>query len=297
MSASSLRGVVAASISPVTSDLRIDVTRLGAHVKRLLDQGCSHVSTFGTTGEGASFSSRDKLGALSALKAAGADMARQIPAAMTPVLADAVEMTNGAAALGCRAVLVLPPFYYSTSEAGIAAWYDALIAATGGEDGIGILLYNIPQLSGRTFTPGLVAAILAAHPRRIVGIKDSTGDLDSGLGFVKAFPQLAIFTGDDRVLPHLVKAGGAGMIGGLPNLFAPDLVALYADPDRADILRAQTTRILAVDQGGSLVALKAALAHYLGDEDYARPLPPLTALTGAGRKTLVAAFDETGYQP
>src|SRR6218665_2546551 len=100
---------------------------------------------------------------------------------------------------------------------------------------------------------------------------------------VKTFPGLAVFTGDDRVLPTLVKAGGAGMIGGMPNVFARDLKALYDNPDNAEILAKQSERIQAVDRHGSLVGLKAALAHYTGDENLARAVPPLLALSPTDR--------------
>ena len=86
-----------------------------------------------------------------------------------------------------------------------------------------------------------------------------------------------------------------GMIGGMPNVFARDLKALYDMPDNAALLDKQTQRILAVDAGGSLVALKAALAEILGDENYARPLPPLMPLIGEGRAKLMASFAQSGF--
>lgn len=296
MSEPALKGVIAASITPVTADLRIDAPRLAAHAERLLEQGCSFVSTFGTTGEGASFSTAEKIAALETLKAAGADMSRQVPGIMTPVLDEAARMLTAVEDLGCRAALVLPPFYYGASDAGIAAFYDALLARAEGQ--IDIVLYNIPQLSRVRFTPSLVQTILDRHGSRIVGIKDSTGDVDNGVILARTFPQLAVFTGDDRVMPTLVTNGGAGMIGGLPNLFARDLKALYDDPTSpagAERLARQAVRIEAVDAYGSLVALKAALAHYTGDEEFARTMPPLVALTPDERTRLVALFDETGF--
>ncbi|SFZ83746.1 4-hydroxy-tetrahydrodipicolinate synthase [Devosia enhydra] len=296
MAAADLRGVIAASITPVTPELGVDVPRLAAHAARLLNDGCSFVSTFGTTGEGASFSTREKLAALGALKAAGADMSRQIPGVMTPTLDDAAEMVTGIAALGCRAALVLPPFYYGTSEAGIADWFDALVARTEGTTRIDLLLYNIPKLSRVRFTPELVRAILSRHGSRIVGIKDSTGDIENGVMLARSFPELSVFTGDDRVLPTLLANGGAGMIGGMPNVFARDLRSLYDAPGRTDLLDKQALRIEAVDSNGSLVALKAALAHYLGDENYARALPPLRALEAAERAGLIARFAESGFE-
>jgi len=291
---SKLGGVICASITPITQALDVDVPRFKTHIDGLLADGCSFVSTFGTTGEGASFSTAEKLAALRALKDAGADMSRQVPAAMTPTLDDAARTVVGVAELGCRAVLVLPPFYYGAPEAGIADWFDALIARTSGTT-IDLLLYNIPQLSRVRFTPALVQSILAKHGDRVVGIKDSTGDVQNGVMLAKTFPQLAIFTGDDRVLPTLLANGGAGMIGGMPNVFARDLRALFDDRTRTDLLDKQTQRIVAVDTHASLVARKGALAQYRGDEGYARPLPPLRALDADGRAKLVASFAQSGF--
>ena len=295
MATADLKGVITASITPFADDLSVDVKRLAAHSANLLAAGCSFVSTFGTTGEGASLSTREKVAALNALKSAGADMSRQVPGVMTPTLDDAAEMVVGIANAGCRAALVLPPYYYGTSEAGIAGWYDALIERTKSATNIDLLLYNITQLSRIRFTADLVKSIIARHGSRIVGIKDSTGDVDNGVMLAKTFPQLSVFTGDDRVVPTLLANGGAGMIGGMPNVFARDLVALYNDPKNADLLAKQTTRILAVDKGGSLVALKAALAEYTGDENYARVLPPLKPLEGQGRAELLATFAQSGF--
>jgi 4-hydroxy-tetrahydrodipicolinate synthase len=293
--AADLNGVIAASITPVAADLSVDIARFSAHIDRLLSQGCSYVSTFGTTGEGASFSAGEKLAALKALKSAGADMSRQVPAVMTPTLDDAARTLVGIAELGCRAALVLPPFYYGATEAGIAAWFDALIERTRSTTTIDLLLYNIPQLSGVRFTPNLVETIIARHGTRIAGVKDSTGDVENGVMLARTFPELSIFTGDDRVLPTLLANGGAGMIGGMPNVFTRDLRALYDEPTRADILAKQSQRIIAVDNHGSLVALKAALAQTLGDENYARTLPPLLPLTGEGRAKLMASFAQSGF--
>lgn len=296
MPAEDLNGVVAASITPVTQDFRIDVGRLKAHVDRLFAAGCSYVSTFGTTGEGASFSTVEKIQALQALEADGADMNRQLPAVMTPSLDDAVRSVMAYSDLGCRAALVLPPFYYGASIEGVEHFFDALIARTASHTKIDLILYNIPQLSRFRFTPALVGALINKHGSRIAGIKDSTGDLEAGLAFIRTCPGLAVFTGDDRVLPILVKNGGAGMIGGMPNVFGRDLKALYDNPDNLELLEKQRQRIEAVDRYGSLVALKAAVAHYTRDESLANAMPPLLALNSSDRAMLLELFEQTGYR-
>lgn len=296
--AADLKGVIAAALTPVTAANEVDLDRLAAHVARLHEAGCSFVSSFGTTGEGASLSTRQKVEALSGLARRGVDMRRQVPAVMTPVVDDAAAMLAGIVDAGCRAALILPPFYYPSEQAGFGLFLDAVFARFGGKPPIDFLLYNIPQLSGFAFSAALVEALVAKHGQRLAGIKDSTGDLDNGLMLVRSFPELAIFTGDDRVLPTLVRAGGAGMIGGIPNLFARDLVALYRAPEGAEaerLLARQAKRIAAIDGNGALRALKETLAEMTGDAAWRRLLPPLEPLSDAERRRLFAALEETGF--
>ena len=298
MANSDLSGIICASVTPVNAQFGIDAGRLAMHCARLLETGCSFVSTFGTTGEGASFSTNEKIAALRALRDAGADMGKQIPSVMTPSSDEAGRLIAEIAALGCRGALVLPPFYYgSATDAGIVAFFEAATAKAGNPE-LDILLYNIPQFSRITFTPSLVSKLVARFGERIVGIKDSTGKLESGVALTSAFPQLSVFTGDDRVLPHLLAKGGAGMIGGMPNLFASDLRQLYQSPDAASSegLKANAaTRIEAVDGNGALLALKATLAALYGDAEWARAMPPLMAISPEQAELVFDAIEGTGF--
>jgi 4-hydroxy-tetrahydrodipicolinate synthase len=295
---SDLSGIICASVTPVNAQFGIDAGRLATHCARLLENGCSFVSTFGTTGEGASFSTTEKIVALRALRDAGADMGKQIPSVMTPSSDEAGRLIAEIVALGCRGALILPPFYYgSATEEGIVAFFEAVFAKAG-HPALDILLYNIPQFSRITFTPSLVSKLVARFGERIVGIKDSTGKLESGVELASAFPQLSVFTGDDRVLPHLLAKGGAGMIGGMPNLFASDLRQLYDAPNAASSERLKTnaaTRIEAVDGNGALLALKATLAALYGDAEWARAMPPLMAISSAQAERVFDAIEGTGF--
>ncbi len=275
-----LAGIVAASVTPVTAEGEIDVARLLRHIDRLHADGCDHVSTFGTTGEGASLSGGQKTAALRAMAEAGADMARQIPAAMTSNVDDAAETMRVAGETGCRAVLVLPPFYYPFwTDAGIVDFVSAAAErAERSAPPVDLLLYDIPQFSRVPYSNALVSMLVERFGDRIVGMKDSTGDRAHGVMLARTFPNLSIFTGDDRVLPDLMAAGGAGIIGGMPNLFARDLRVLVLEPTseagRAALARS-AARIEAIDGNGGLAAIKALLARYAGDPEMARVLPPL----------------------
>ncbi len=297
---SDLKGVVAAAVTPVTGTYSIDARRLAEHVEILLADGCSFVSTFGTTGEGASLSTTQKAGALDELIALGIDPAKLIPAVMTPALDEAGGMIAAAAKHGCRGVLVLPPFFYNDpSHEGLVGFVGEALNRAGKPD-IGVLLYNIPRFTGVPFDAPLVSSLIKAFGTQIVGIKDSTGDEANSISLAQDFPDISVFTGDDRVMPGLVSAGGAGMIGGMPNLFAPELRRVFENPlapETKPLRDRAAQRIDVIDSSGSLVAIKAVMAARLADPEWARPLPPLQALSPMQADTLLAALAKTGYEP
>lgn len=286
-----LKGVIGASLTPIDSHQRIDVLALKGHCDHMLSKGCGFVSVFGTTGEGASFSAQQKIQALEELSALGVDMSRHIPGVIASSIDDAALLYKAAADLGCRAALILPPYYYQPSgNEGVVNFYEAVVASAGTPD-LDIVLYNFPFFSGVPFTPSLVKDVVARLGVRIVGIKDSTGNLKDGLELVASFPDLSIFTGDDRILSRMVSAGGAGMIGGLPNLFPEDSVTLYkGGVDDAFESRA-AKRIEAIDGNGGLISLKALLSDKYNQPSFYKPLPPLLPLSDDIRTALKLELD------
>lgn len=287
-------GIITATITPLSSARQIDADRLAHHCNVLLGEGCSFISTFGTTGEGASFSADQKIDTMKKLEEHGLEMSRFIPAIISSSFEDAGKMLAANQALGCAAALVLPPFFYTDiSDEGVIEYFEAMLDVAGNPE-IPLLLYNIPRYSGTHFTPKLVEKLVMRFGSQIVGIKDSTGNLDNGLTLVKCFPDLSIFTGNDRVMPHLVAAGGAGMIGGMPNLFASDLVKLFAsigDSLATDLLERAAKRIEIVDSNGGLNVLKAAAAHKYGDNAWCQVAPPLKQIPKPAFDTLLPLLE------
>lgn len=285
-----LAGVVGAAITPIKPDFTPDVGRLFAHCTHLLAQGCAYTSVFGTTGEGASFSARQKINALHQLADMGMDMSRQIPGIMESSIDAAAEQYRSAADLGARAALIIPPFYYTPSDADAVADFYAAVVAHAGSPDLDIVLYNFPAFSGVYFTPDLVRRVVTRLDGRVIGIKDSTGDLDGGLALIAAFPELSVFTGDDRLVMRMVAAGGAGMIGGMVNLFPAECVALFAGNASQDAQKMAATRIATVNDTGGLPAIKAVLGLRHDDPAYTRTCPPLRSLTQDASAAVVRAL-------
>jgi 4-hydroxy-tetrahydrodipicolinate synthase len=294
-----LGGIIAAAITPLRADLRIDGEKLAGHAAALLADGCRFVSPFGSTGEGPSFSVREKSTALRTIIDLDIPAARLIPAAMSANVDDAAASIAVAAELGCRAVLVVPPYYYgSAGQDGVFAFFEACAARFGEAFPVDIVLYHIPAMSRIGFTGPLIRRLVERFGARIVGIKDSTGDTAHTVMLAREFPGLRVFTGDDRVLPALLAAGGAGMIGGLPNVVARDLRALFDAPPKAreEMLERCAQRIAAVDAYGGVAALKALVARLRNDPAWAYPMPPLTRLDDARIAALCESFAKTGFR-
>ena len=161
---------MAAILTPVRADLSIDTDRLLAHAKKLLADGCTRVSTFGSTGEGVSFSSDEKRAANQALLAGGVRPDQLLPAIMTSSVDTAVRELKDIAALGCRHVLVLPPFYYRGATLdGLVSYFEAIFE-NAGRPAVSFVLYNIPAMTGVSITHELVRLLLAGKGAPIAGI-------------------------------------------------------------------------------------------------------------------------------
>ena len=80
------------------------------------------------------------------------------------------------------------------------------------------LLYNIPQTTSVELNFYIIETLLKLYPNNVVGIKDSSGNIDSMLKTVKYFEDLALFCGHDSLALHICRRGGAGAITAGTNI-------------------------------------------------------------------------------
>src|SRR5258708_2993938 len=178
MSNSKLRGVIAAVATPINEDGSPDVARATKLARYLVDDGCDGLNVLGTTGEATSFSLDDRKPLISPYPAARLPPDRMMagPGAAAP--AEAVALTRYASELGFAGALVLPPFYYKgVPDDGLVAYIDTIVKATA-QQPIPIYLYHYPQQSGLHWHVALVKRLLDTFGARIVGLKDSSGDMN-----------------------------------------------------------------------------------------------------------------------
>ena len=244
----------------------------------------------GTTGEATSFSLEQRKAVMSAYKAAGLPLDRLMVGTGAAATADAVALTRHAAELGFAGALILPPFYYKgVPDDGLAAYIGTIVKATA-EKPIPIYLYHFPSQSGLHWHVKLIARLLDAHTGRIVGLKDSSGDMAyarEAAGVAKGFD---VFPSTEACLIEARSGIFAGCISATANLNADLCQQAWASGDTAALDAAVTIRKLF--DGKALVSgVKSTLAHIHNDAGWARVAPPLAPFPAADKASANAGYD------
>jgi len=290
MTTTKLRGVIAAIATAVGEDGTPDQTRCLKLARFLLDHGCDGLNVLGTTGEATSFSVAERQRLMSAYRDAGLPMDRLMVGTGAAAVSDAVALTKHAAELGFAGALLLPPFYYKgVPDDGLVAYVEAIVQATTTKP-IPIYLYHFPSQSGLHWHVKLLARLLDAHRGRIVGLKDSSGDMAyarEAAGVAKGFD---VFPSTEACLIEARSGIFAGCISATANLNADLCQTAWASGDTVALDSAVTIRKLF--DGKALVSgVKSTLAHIHNDAGWARVAPPLAPFPAADRTAANAGYD------
>lgn len=270
-------GVIAAIVTPLTGQGEPDTDRFVQHARWLLSHGCDGLNVLGTTGEATSFSLAQRKAFMSQV-AAVLDGDRMMVGTGCPDLASTIELTRHAFAEGYAAALILPPYYFKgVSDEGLRAYFDAVVKATS-DTPIPILLYNFPQMTGVRFEPALVARLAKEHGSRIVGAKDSSGDLDYAAQLA-AIDGFAVYPSDEASLAVARTKGFAGCISATANISAPIAAKLWQNPEDAAVLGHVRETRAAITAVPLVAAVKHLAARLHDDPGFAAVMPPLSPLT------------------
>jgi 4-hydroxy-tetrahydrodipicolinate synthase len=294
-----IRGVLSPVVTPFNKDLSPDSRRFIAQCQWLLTQNCG-LAVFGTNSEANSLSVNERIGLLDALLAADVDPSRMMPGTGCCALTDTVRLTEHAVKAGCAGVLMLPPFYYKdVSEEGLYRNFSEVVERVG-DARLRIYLYHIPPVAVVGITPGLVERLLKKYPTAIAGMKDSSGDWNNTKTFLDAFAKSGfdIFPGSESFLLAGLKNGGAGCISATANVNPAAIDKLFRDWRKPDAdLQQEALNVVrkTVGQYVMIPALKAVVAHYSKDPEWAAVRPPLTELTAAQAKSVIDGLRKLNF--
>jgi 4-hydroxy-tetrahydrodipicolinate synthase len=291
MTTSALHGVIAAIATATDGAGGPDCGRSVVLARFLLDHGCDGLNVLGTTGEATSYSLAQRQAVMNAYRTAGLPLDRMMVGTGAAATADAVALTRHAAELGFAGALVLPPFYYKgAADDGLAAYVAAIVAATADRP-IPLYLYHYPQLSGLPWHVALIRRLLAAHGGRIVGLKDSSGDMAYAREAASIDQAFKVFPSTEAALLEARGGAFAGCISATANLNSDLCARAFHAGDDAALEAAVAIRKL-FDGRPLVPGVKAMLAHIHDDPAWARVMPPLAFFPAADRAAAIAGYDQ-----
>lgn len=280
-----LRGVLAASLTPMDENLNVDDDAFAAHCRRLLEAGCHGLAVFGTTGEANSLSEKEKVSALENLVEAGIPGETLLAGTGACSLTETVRLTRAAVEAGVAGVLVLPPFYYKdVPDEGILRYFAEVVERVSDER-LKLHLYHFPQMTGGVgFGLPLIERLLEKHPDTIVGMKDSEGNWGRIEKICRTFPGFEVFAGTERLLLDTLEAGGVGCISATTNLtsrLAREVYELY-EAGEANEARERQKRLTGLretmEEFPAIPALKATMRCLTEEEGWRNIRPPLVGM-------------------
>lgn len=218
-----LDGVMPALTTPFAEDGSVDHAFLERHTRALMDAGCTGIVALGSLGEVATLDAQEKRAVLRSVVRATTPRRCVISGVAALSTADAVGQARIAAEEGCAALMVLPPYVYSTDAREMQAHVSAVMEATA----LPCVLYNNPIAYRTDFRPAQVAQLCARH-ENLVAIKESSADVRR-LTELRALlgPRLKLLMGVDDLIVEGISAGATGWIAGLVDALPHESVRLF----------------------------------------------------------------------
>ncbi|HJS43639.1 MAG TPA: dihydrodipicolinate synthase family protein [Gemmatimonadales bacterium] len=192
--------------------------RFRQNIARLLADGVQGIVVSGTTGEAPLLDDDELREVVTVAREAMNDGAWLIAGTGGESTRQTVRMSQQAAEAGADAVLVRPPAYFSAgaTSATLLAHFRAVADASP----VPVLIYNIPKYTRLPLAPALLQE-LAGH-ERIVGVKDSSGDLKNLAAYREAVPAWTVLAGSASLLFAGLEFGCQGGVVGVA-CYAPRL--------------------------------------------------------------------------
>ena len=203
-----LTGIYTPNVVPLDDRGEINEAELRRYVDWLIERGVHGLYPNGSTGEFTRFTAEERRRII--------EIIVDQTAGRVPILAGAAEANARETIracehyhrLGVRAVAIVSPFYYKLTPAGVYAYFKEIAD----HSPVDVTLYNIPMFASPIDVP--TVARLAEQCPRVVGIKDSSGDLPHMMRMIAAVrpvrPDFSFLTGWDAALMPMLLIGCDG---------------------------------------------------------------------------------------
>ncbi len=211
-----LNGLFVPQFTAFNQDNSVDYQATKEHGAWLIDNNVSGLVPFGTFGEGASLSLREKERITIDLLEVMKDK-ELIPTLICNSLGEIHEYLDFAEDLPLAGIMVIPPSYFkNVTDETLTDFYNQVTAKSRHK----IIAYNIPACSLK-----IAPKVAASVP--VWGVKDSSGEIESAQRYRNLGVRVLI--GSDALLTRALEIGASGGICGIANFFPKQMRQVYED--------------------------------------------------------------------
>lgn len=278
-----IKGLGTALITPFDANGKVDYEALARLLDTQLTGFVDYLVVLGTTGEAATMTENERAEVRTFIRQY---VNGRIPLVLgvggncTAVVCESLKTID---LTGYEAILSVCPYYNKPNQEGLYQHFCKVAEASP----IPVILYNVPGRTGVNLLPETVMRIYEAHPDKIIGIKEASGNIEQIKHLIQlsntpslegrdgeGFPPLLVISGDDGIACEVMEAGGAGLISVASNAFPEDFWHIVHDKDRAlQTKYDEMVKLLFAE--GNPVGIKAVLAQKGIIQNYLRlPLVP-----------------------
>ncbi len=292
-----MQGVIVPPFTPFNrADQNIDQAAIQNHIEWLLEKGVNGLMPCGTTGEGPLLSHSERM---RVLQLTVDQVSGRIPVVAhvgAPGTAETIVLAKDAWKRGADALSVVTPYFYTIPDHALVTHFVTVARSVPAAP---IYLYNIPQNTGNAISAAVAAAILERAPN-VLGIKDSSGDLDNLFSYLPlADGRFQVICGSDSLVESAICGGAVACVSGNANVF-PELLVSLVDAVRAgDWTVAQVIQSTldvvreAMGDGGNISLMKQVLAHRGIEVGAVRP--PLAEASPADLERSISRLTSLGF--
>ena len=285
---SEIKGIYAASLSILDSNLALNNERTVQHIENLINIGCHGVAVFGSTGQSQLISVSEKIQLINSLSESKYKDKYIIGTGLNS-LTETINLMKISKSLSFNYFLIMPPAYYKYSDNDVINFYTRIIEEI---NNCKIILYNFEKICGYKFSKNCVEELVKKFPKQIIGLKDSSYNLFEDLN-IKNF---SMMPGSESKLLKGLEIGCSGIITATCNVTAP-LARKVFDDFYSGKVQTANKKLCDVRQVFEKYNLISGLHTFMSQKDkiYLNILPILSLLSENDKKKLFEELQKLDF--
>jgi 4-hydroxy-tetrahydrodipicolinate synthase len=256
-----IHGIIPPVATPLQANEDLDLPRLRWFLDHQIKSGVHGVFVLGTNSE---FYALDEAEKQAVIATAVEHVNKRVPVFAgtgAETTREAVRLTKMAEREGADGVSVITPYFISPNQQEIHDHYRRIAEATR----LPVVLYNNPSTCGGLQIGVDTVARLAQIPN-ILGVKDSSGDLQNTCEYLRVVPdRFSVMMGRDTLIFSALQMGARGAVPATGNIAPALLVEIYNAYRKGDVEGSRRAQLrlnplrLALGLGTAPGGVKAAL--------------------------------------